>query len=115
MARDHHDLGVLPSLAQLSQSLQAVDPREPDVQQDGVEWLLVEDPDPLFTAFDTYNLKPLVAQDVLQRGPHPRLVIHDQNPFVGHALIPSLDGQPGNSMMKRAPCGSFSSTRIVPP
>ena len=63
---------------------------------------------------DLSELQPHnVAENLSERLANPSLIIDEKDPLSGHDVVLLLPGQAaGSSMMKRAPRGRLSSTRI---
>src|ERR1017187_7421168 len=126
VARDHHHHGAFRQrrLLDARQGFHAVHAGQPDVQQHQFEGL----PAPLFetrlTAFHGVRRVAFVFQDAAQRPPDVRLIIHNQDADRFHAPTTAGFGagspfsestSAGISMVKRAPVGWLSSTRICAP
>jgi hypothetical protein len=87
MPRDHDHLGVRPAVAQLLQRLEAVDARQPHVEQRCIERLAFGDGDGLLPRIHGQDVEALVGQEALQRPAHAGLIVDDQDAFACHYTL----------------------------
>src|ERR1700693_2042185 len=106
VAGDHHDGHFLQTAVRGFQDREAVAVAQPDIEEREVEVLLFQPLETLLARLDRSDRVSLVGQDLRERLPDSFLVIDDEHAPLLHAA--------GSSMMKRAPRGQFSSTRMVP-
>ena len=85
VAGDHDDLRVDVPIAQPLERHQAVDARQPDVEQHDLVRLPANLVETRLAAVDGVHRVAFVAEDAAERRPHARFVVDDQNG--GHGLL----------------------------